>query len=475
MSKTRFLFQASLALCALQLALLPATLAQTPETQIPTFTAAPNTTSPTEGLAPTESLAASALPTSEPLAPPLTPPSADSYRAEWARKSVQILQEQGIQLPSVVDYRQLMPRDSFLLLLARITAMPQGSLQAYVNTLPPPPDPAHINRGEAIQLVVQAFGLGNSLQQFAQMDSKFSDISREHPAYAAIVMAENTRLINGYPDRTIRPDEVLSWGEALIMIETVYSWRKALPTEAPEWVRMYQRRQNIWYQLADGFRLMLTLVYAALAIFFLVRTLRKSRRERSNPFRSLSGLLVIVTALLAIMWVNDILFNYQLIPREVYQIGAMLSIFAGLALLKTSTHMDEKASEPKPQAVIDRALVDGINREKGELFITDQLTNTRSMVLVNPETKIYQREGGKQGKAFFSEIQAGDIISVDGSRHLDSSIVEAGKMMILEQQQAQAKEQTQAINYQQQETQQKQANRLHIKPPKSHKKHKKHG
>jgi hypothetical protein len=472
MSKTRFFFQASLALCALQLTLLPATLAQTPETQIPTATVAPPLP-PSEGLVPTENLAASAP--SDSLTPPLTPPPVDSYRAEWARKSVQILQEQGIQLPSVVDYRQLMPRDSFLLLLARITAMPQNSLQAYVNTLPPPPDPAHINRGEAIQLVVQAFGLGNSLPQFAQMDSKFSDISRAHPAYAAIVMAENTRLINGYPDRTIRPDEVLSWGEALIMIETVYSWRKALPTEAPEWVRMYQRRQNIWYQLADGFRLMLTLVYAALAIFFLVRTLRKSRKERSNPFRSLSGLLVIVTALLAVMWVNDILFNYQLIPREIYQIGAMLSIFAGLALLKTSTHMDEKSSEPKPQVVIDRALVDGINREKGELFITDTLTHSRSMVLVNPETKIYQREGSKQNKAFFSEIQAGDIISVDGSRHLDSSIVEAGKMLIIQQQQAQVTEQAQTINYQQQETQQKQANRLHIKPPKSHKKHKKHG
>lgn len=374
----------------------------------------------------------------------------ESYHARWARQSVEILEANGIVLPNHINYSELISRQDYLNVLARIAGVSKGQLVL--------PEESHllgeITRSEAIHRVVLAFGLGAALPDFARQDSHFRDITRQHPAYGAIVLAEKLKLIDGYPDQTIRPNERLSWGEALILIETLYSWRKALPTDAPQWVRNYQKRQNMWYQLIDGFRLLLTLAYVGIALFFFVKSWRRTRHQQRSPFRSLSVLLAMLTLLLALMWINDILFNYHLIPREMYALGSLISIFIALLMLKTGTHLDNKLSEPKPQAVIDTGYVEAIHLEKGELFVKDMETQNHCLAIVSPDTHIISRLDGKATTAFFSEIRPGDLISLKGASAFQGSVIEVERLSIVQRQkQATQQEQVQWQSLQQTQAQ----------------------
>ncbi len=390
-------------------------------------------------------------------------PSSSLYRSQWAQDSISVLQENGIQLPQGINYSALISQHDFINLLAQISSMPQEKLNTL--RLPAGAPVEGITRGEAIHLVLGSFGLTESLPGFAKQPSKFSDLPNTHPAYASVVLAESVHLINGYPDHTIRPDERLSWGEALILVETVYSWRKALPTTAPEWVKNYQQRQNMWYQLIDGFRLLLTLAYMGLALYFLTRTWLKVRKQKHSPYRNFSFGLSLLTVLLGLLWISELLFNYSLIPREVYASLAMLSVFAGLFLLKLGSDIDSDISKPKPQVVIDAGYVTSINHEKGEIFIRDKITDSHSLALVGSDTKVLRKTGKKSVEsAFLSDVQIGDVISVRGSRLEHESLMQVERLTLVEQaQQQQTETSQQAIReYVQapQQQQQQQVNRI---------------
>lgn len=438
----------------------PALLSPSPADQ--PVNAAQVTAAP-ESAAPESAVPERTAPESTETVSPLVQGTAEPYHARWARQSVHVLEENGIALPSNINYAELINRADYLNVLAKIADTSRSQLVLpYEQSLI-----GEITRAEAIHRVILAFGLEQALKAPVTQESRFRDILPQHPAFAAVVLAENLKLINGYPDRTIRPDERLSWGEALILIETLYSWRKALPTDAPQWVRNYQKRQNMWYQLVDGFRLLLTLAYVGIALFFFIKSYRRSRHQQASPFKSLSFLLGIVTLLLALMWVNDILFNYRLIPREIYAIGGLISIFVALLMLKTGSHIDEKMSEPKPQAVIDSGYVESVNHEKGEIFIKDIQTQAHALAVVSPDTKIASHLEGKSVAAFFSEIRAGDIVSLKGASSFNGSVIEAERLSIVQREVVQA--QQQQINWQTQTSQNQQTqqiqNRITPRPP----------
>lgn len=380
--------------------------------------------------------------------PPI--PTDSAYHAEWAQRAVRILQANGLALPAGVNYNVLMGQDEFLQVLSQLSKMDLNTLkqQGFAEA---PLAAGRLSRGEAIHLLLASFGLTDALKTFAEQESKFSDISRSHPAYASVVLAERLNLINGYPDRSIRPDEALSWGEALILAESVYSWRQALPTSAPEWVKAYEKRQNMWYQLMDGFRLLLTLAYLGLAFYFLWRSWRRTRGRKDSPYRKFSLGLGGVTCLMGALWISELLFNYQLIPREVYAVLAMLSIFIGLYLLKLSSDLDSDISKPKPQVVIDKGYIESINHERGELFIRDKVSGAHSLALVNSDSKVLRKSGRTAvERAFLSELQRGDLVSLRGGRLEHESLLEVERVTLLESQQQQQQIDIQSYTQQQQ-------------------------
>lgn len=405
---------------------------------------------------------AQVAPASSSLNSPAQPPDSE-YRSRWAQHSVQVLQENGIQLPQGINYGGLIDLDGYVRLLAQVSSVPDAQLKSM--SLPVTATQNGLTRGQAIHLVLASFGLTESLPGFASQPSKFTDLPRAHPAYASIVLAESVHLINGYPDHTIRPDEQLSWGEALILVETVYSWRKALPISPPEWVRNYQKRQNMWYQLIDGFRLLLTLAYAGLALYFFGRTWFKLRRQPKSPYRTYSLGLALITLLLGVLWISELLFNYSLIPREIYATLGMLSVFAGLFLLKLGADIDGDLSKPKPQVVIDAGYVTSINHEKGELFIRDKVSDQHSLALAGSDTKILRKTGKKSVEsAFLSDVEVGDVVSLRASRLEHDSLIQIERLTLVEKAEQQVEtnqQQQQAIReYVQTPQQQQQLNRI---------------
>lgn len=414
-----------------------------------------------------ESPLVSSAPVNE--ASPIPPSERGSlYRSQWAQDSVQVLQENGIQLPTGINYEALISPDDYVRLLAQIASMSETQLKTFKL---PQATPNGITRGEAIHLVLASFGLTEALPQFAKQASKFKDLDRSNPAYASIVLAESVHLINGYPDQTIRPNERLSWGEALILVETVYSWRKALPTTPPEWVKNHQKRQNMWYQLIDGFRLMLTLAYVALAMYFFGKIWLKLRKQRQSPYRKLSIGLAVLTVLLGALWISELLFNYAVLPREVYAGLAMLSVIAGLFLLKISSDLDDDISKPKPQVVIDAGFVTSINHEKGELFIRDRASNAHSLALASSDTKVLRKTGKKSVESsFLSDIQIGDLVSLRGVQLEHTSLLQIERLTLVEaaQQEVVQNTETEAREYVQApvQQQQQQVNRIVSKPRK---------
>ncbi len=385
---------------------------------------------------PAEPLTSTATETVAPLdaVEPVTPPTNADYRARWAQDAVRVLEENGIQLPSGIDYNALISKNDFIRVLSRVSEVPVTTLQRSLWNAET--QNKELTRGESIFLLVQAYGMNDSLTGFATQSTHFTDLESTHPAYAAIVLAERVNLINGYPDKTIRPDELLSWGEALILIETMSSWRQALPTTAPEWVRQFERKQNLWYQFIDGFRLFLTLVYLGFSVFFIGRTWYKARRMAPSPYRRFSVALALITGFLGLLWVSELLFNYALIAREVYAALAMLSIFVGLFLLKAGVDMDKDISKPKPQSVIDKGYVVSINHERGEIFIKDKVSESHSLGLVTADSKIYRKTGKNSESAFLSEIQVGDVVSLRASQLTHDALLQVDRLTLVETHQA---------------------------------------
>lgn len=417
----------------------------------------------------------SVAPASETSALPSVPKkdTTDSvYHSQWAQKSVQVLQENGIQLPPGINYGALISHEEFIQLLATVSSVTAAQLRTAL-LFPQQGPQSGLTRGEAVHLMVAAFGLSESLKSFAEQDSKFKDLPKDHPAYASIVLAERVHLINGYPDSTIRPNEELSWGEALILMETIYSWRKALPTTAPEWVENYQKKQNLWYQLIDGFRLMLTLAYLGVALFFMIRTWRKARRKSQSPYRNFSMGLAAVTVVLSLLWISELLFNYYLIPREVYACLTMLSVFVSLFLLKLSADIDSDINKPKPQSVIDSGYISSVNYDKGEIFIKDRRSQGHSLALVNSDTQILRKTGRRSVEnAFLSDFQVGDLVSLRGNQLEHESLLEIERITLVEsaveqQEKQQEQESVREYIHTPQQQVQEQMNHIVRKPPQS--------
>lgn len=363
------------------------------------------------------------------------PPLSADYRSRWAQDAVRVLEENGIQLPAGIDYQALISKNDFIRVLSRVSEVPVTQLQRSLWNAET--QNKELTRGESVFLMVQAYGMAPSLSGFSTQPTHFTDLQTSHPAYAAIVLAERVNLINGYPDKTIRPDELLSWGEALILIETISSWRQALPTTAPEWVKQFEHKQNLWYQFLDGFRLLLTLVYLGFSAFFIGRTWYKSRRMPPSPYRRFSVALALITGFLGLLWISEILFNYALIAREVYAVLAMFSIFVGLFLLKAGVDIDKDISKPKPQSVIDNGYVASINHEKGEIFIKDKVSESHSLALVTPDSKIYRKTGNKGSEsAFLSEIQVGDVVSLRAAHLEHDSLLQVERLTLIETRQS---------------------------------------
>lgn len=350
------------------------------------------------------------------------------YRSKWTQRSLKVLEENGIPLPSTINYDQLIERPQFDLILARVAKVNKQVFKSKINRH----IKESITRGTAIDSVIRAFGFQQKMENFKDTPSKFKDLPQHHPAYLAIVMAEKTKLINGYPDQTIRPDELLSWGEALILIETVHNWRKALPTTAPEWVKSYENQQEMGFKLVDLFRLLLTMGYGIVALIFLLRVFKKSRKKKDQIYRPMSILLIVTTLMLLALWLNDILYTYGLMKREFYEVIALISVFVSLLLLKTGVFLEDKMTEPSPQAVIDVGYVDAINQEKGELFIIDVVSGKRALGLMQSGSKVYSQN--KNEGAFLSDIQVGDHIKVTGSGQFDGALVDIESIQLLAQQ-----------------------------------------
>ncbi|WZL81267.1 S-layer homology domain-containing protein [Vallitaleaceae bacterium 9-2] len=86
------------------------------------------------------------------------------------------------------------------------------------------PDPKNfdpdkpITRAELVEYLTRSLGI---YRADTSTESMFTDIDKENPHFAAIVIANNWNIINGYPDSTFRPDALVTREEAMIMYANI--------------------------------------------------------------------------------------------------------------------------------------------------------------------------------------------------------------------------------------------------------------
>lgn len=76
---------------------------------------------------------------------------------------------------------------------------------------------AYVSRGEFIEGVLKTLGVRYESGTFGK-DGSFYDVDETHPQYAAIATALSAGFISGYDDNTFRPDEVISYNNAVACI-----------------------------------------------------------------------------------------------------------------------------------------------------------------------------------------------------------------------------------------------------------------
>lgn len=84
------------------------------------------------------------------------------------------------------------------------------------------PDNA-ITRAEFAAVAVRSMGLENAAQ-FAAGPTEFSDVPANHWASGYINVAVDQEIINGYPDGTFKPDQNVTYAEALAMVVRVLGY-----------------------------------------------------------------------------------------------------------------------------------------------------------------------------------------------------------------------------------------------------------
>lgn len=75
-----------------------------------------------------------------------------------------------------------------------------------------------ITRAELAEYLTRGLGI---YKTDISTESKFKDIDKENPHFAAIVIANNWNIISGYPDSTFRPNELVTREEAMAMYANV--------------------------------------------------------------------------------------------------------------------------------------------------------------------------------------------------------------------------------------------------------------
>lgn len=291
---------------------------------------------------------------------------------------------------------------------------------------------AWISRAQAVNDLVRAFGFDAKLSQVDLSRVRFTDVPLDHPFRNAVLLAGQTNLILGYPDRSFRPDGALRWKEAAAMLITLRGWTMALPETAPTWVAAKQAKANAWYRLFDTVRLALTIAYGAVAIYYLVRAYRRPIKNRTR--RMVTNSLLILSVVLVLAWINDLGLAQGWFHRTLYEVGAFLSLVAGFMLLRTGQTLAQPAPsvEPLPKRTnINLAVVESIDHTKGEMYVVDPISKRRIMVIVTPETKVYTRQKQDSAVAFFSEIQTGDVINLQGSSHQRGALISAMSLLIV--------------------------------------------
>lgn len=88
-----------------------------------------------------------------------------------------------------------------------------------------------ITRAEIAVLLVNMLDLGTN----TSAEQRFSDVPKTHWAYGFIATAADKGFVNGYPDKTFKPDSPVSYNEALTMIVALLGFKAAdLPGEYPK-------------------------------------------------------------------------------------------------------------------------------------------------------------------------------------------------------------------------------------------------
>jgi hypothetical protein len=296
-----------------------------------------------------------------------------------------------------------------------------------------------ISRSQAVNDLVRAFGFDAKLSQVDLSRIRFSDVPDTHPYRNAVLLAGQTNLILGYPDHTFRPDDALRWNEAASMLITLRGWTMAMPDTAPAWVMAKQERASAWYRLFDATRLGLSIAYGVVAIAYLIRAYRQPIRNRTR--RLVTNCLLVLSLALVLAWINDLGFTQGWFHRTLYEVGAFLSLVSGYMLLRTgqtlAAPLPEAAPQPK-RTNINLAVVESIDHAKGEMYVIDPISKRKVMVIVSAETKVYTRQKQDSAVAYFSEIQTGDVINIQGSSHQRGALISAMSMLIVTSGKAQA-------------------------------------
>jgi hypothetical protein len=337
--------------------------------------------------------------------------------------------------PTWAQQHENVSRQEFALLVDKILQARQLHRQAPVAV----GQQAWISRAQAVNDLVRAFGFDARLSQVDLSRIRFHDVPEAHPYRNAVLLAGQTNLILGYPDRSFRPDEALKWKEAAAMLITLRGWTMAMPESAPAWVTAKQERASAWYRLFDAVRLGLTIAYGVVAIAYLVRAYRQPIRNRTR--RLVTNSLLILSIVLVLAWINDLGFTQGWFHRTLYEVGAFLSLVAGFMLLRTGQTLaaPAPAAAPQPKRTnINLAVVESIDHAKGEMYVVDPLSKRKIMVIVTPESKVYTRQKQDSAIAYFSEIQTGDVVNIQGSSHQRGALISALSLLIVSSGKAQA-------------------------------------
>lgn len=348
--------------------------------------------------------------------------------ATWINNSVSNLDKTGdLKVPSWVDYNSLVAQKDFALMLTRVTKITDKTFFGDLDTVSLDKT---LTRGQAFDSSIKAFGLEKEMEKIAtSYKSKFKDLKPEHKYYNACITAEVIKLSAGYPDNTFKPDDLLKWSEAIAIIDSVHKWATLMPEQTPI-QKAIDFKKNIWYYFLDGFRLVLTLIYSVVSLFFLLKAWKHSRNDTSG-FKEIITSLCFATGSLFIMWINEMLYARGIIDKPIYYIISTISVLAGLFLIRTSSLIN-KQTEPKPKANVEVAYVEYVDISRGEIFVVDSITKRRMLTLISADTKIYNKENKLLGKAFLSEIAVGDVVNIKGTEQASGgSIVKADTILLM--------------------------------------------